>query len=175
LGKISPFKLIFCEKSPIFAGSIFISYKFFFKMNDVKILAFILIFCFRDESFQVIDYCARNLVQVSNPEDGPKQLPVRGGELQGRNLLLLTLLQNHENRTVEMVLSCAYESDRQRWLSAFAPPVQPENPEERVYEEWDCPQVQAVHAYTARQPDELSLEVADVVNVMRKLPDGEPQ
>ncbi|KAF4527013.1 hypothetical protein B566_EDAN001560 [Ephemera danica] len=125
-----------------------------------------------DESFQVLDYCARNLVQVSNPEDGPKQLPVRGGEVQGRNLLLLTLLQNHESRTVEMMLSCALESDRQRWLSAFAPPAQPENPEERVYEEWDCPQVQAVHAYTARQPDELSLEVADVVNVMRKLPDG---
>lgn len=51
------------------------------------------------------------------------------------------------------------------------PPVS-DNPDETVYEEWDCPQVTAVHPYVARQPDELSLEVADVVNVLRKITDG---
>jgi neuronal guanine nucleotide exchange factor len=70
-------------------------------------------------------------------------------------------------------LSCSLESDKQRWLAAFTPPAPPEdNPEERVYESWDCPQVQALHAYVGQQPDELSLDVADVVNVLRKLPDG---
>ncbi len=32
--------------------------------------------------------------------------------------------------------------------------------------------IQAVHPYVATQPDELSLEVADVVNVLRKMADG---
>jgi hypothetical protein len=30
----------------------------------------------------------------------------------------------------------------------------------------------AIHPYVATQPDELSLEVADVVNVLRKMADG---
>lgn len=54
----------------------------------------------------------------------------------------------------------------------MSPPVS-DNPDETVYEEWDCPQVMAVHPYVACQPDELSLEVADVVNVLRKTSDGE--
>ena len=32
--------------------------------------------------------------------------------------------------------------------------------------------LQAVHPYVATQPDELSLEVTDVVNVLRKMADG---
>jgi len=69
------------------------------------------------------------------------------------------------------VLSCSTESDRQSWLEAMSPPVS-DNPDETVYEEWDCPQVMAIHPFVACQPDELSLEVADVVNVLRKLSDG---
>ena len=37
----------------------------------------------------------------------------------------------------------------------------------------DCPQVQAIHQYTAEQPDELSLEESDVINVHRKMTDGQ--
>ena len=42
-----------------------------------------------------------------------------------------------------------------------------------MYETWDCPQVQAVHPYTAQQPDEITLHVGDVMKVLRKVPDGE--
>ncbi|XP_059485709.1 uncharacterized protein LOC132202666 [Neocloeon triangulifer] len=129
-----------------------------------------------EEGYQVLDYCARNMVEVVNPEDyaeGTISLPWRISDMSSKNMLLLTLLQNHEKKMNEMVLSCQLESDKQRWLAAFTTPqTSQENPEERVYESWDCPQVQAIHAYVAQQPDELSLEVADVVNVLRKLPDG---
>lgn len=37
---------------------------------------------------------------------------------------------------------------------------------------WDCPQVRSEHPYVAQQPDELSLDVGDVVNVLRKTKDG---
>jgi neuronal guanine nucleotide exchange factor len=56
-------------------------------------------------------------------------------------------------------------------LEAVSPRVS-DNPDETIFEEWDCPQVMAVHPYVARQPDELSLEVADVVKVLRKTSDG---
>lgn len=39
----------------------------------------------------------------------------------------------------------------------------------------DCPQVQAVTCYEATEPDELLLELSDVVNVFRKVSDdGNP-
>jgi neuronal guanine nucleotide exchange factor len=123
-----------------------------------------------DECYAVIDYCPRNLVQMTSTE-GMTNLPVKFTSDGGRNLVLLTMLQNHEKKTVEMVLSCSTESDRQRWLEAVSPPVS-DNPDETVYEEWDCPQVMAIHPYVACQPDELSLEVSDVVNVLRKMSDG---
>ena len=36
----------------------------------------------------------------------------------------------------------------------------------------DCPQVQAIQRYVSQQPDELSLEESDIVNVFRKVSDG---
>lgn len=36
----------------------------------------------------------------------------------------------------------------------------------------DCPQIQCVHPYVAQQPDELSLELADVLNILDKTDDG---
>ena len=36
----------------------------------------------------------------------------------------------------------------------------------------DCPQVQCVKAYVAQEPDELTLDESDVVNVFKKLDDG---
>lgn len=51
-------------------------------------------------------------------------------------------------------------------------PPESETPGEKLYEQWDCPQVIAKHAYENNEPDVLNLDVGDVVNVTRKLPDG---
>ncbi|KAK3912006.1 Ephexin-1 [Frankliniella fusca] len=129
-----------------------------------------------EDNYSVVDYCPRNLVQISSMEDLPQpqqlqlQPPLKGGA-GGRHLVLLTLLQNQENKTIEMVLSCGSESDRERWLAAVSPPKS-DNPNEQLYEIWDCPQVRSEHPYAAQQPDELSLDVGDVVNVLRKTKDG---
>ena len=37
----------------------------------------------------------------------------------------------------------------------------------------DCPQVQCVHPYVAQQPEELTLELADILNILDKTEDGE--
>ena len=37
----------------------------------------------------------------------------------------------------------------------------------------DCPQVQCVEKYIAQEPDELTLEESDVINVFKKMGDGE--
>lgn len=56
-------------------------------------------------------------------------------------------------------------------MQAVAPPTS-EVPGEAVYESWDCPQVVTVHSYTTVQPDELSLQKGDIINVLRKMTDG---
>lgn len=68
------------------------------------------------------------------------------------------------------ILACPSETERQRWLQATAPPTS-ENPYETLYEQWDCPQVVIKHSYQALEPDELTLDNGDVVNVLRKMKD----
>ena len=41
-----------------------------------------------------------------------------------------------------------------------------------LYISTDCPQVRCVKRYVAKEPDELTLELSDVVNVFKKLKDG---
>lgn len=55
---------------------------------------------FSDDSFVVIHYCYRSFIQVS-VHDTISSLPTK--DTQGRNLLFLTILENHEGKTVEMV------------------------------------------------------------------------
>ena len=83
----------------------------------------------------------------------------------------LTLLQNHENKTVEWLVAFGSEVERRRWFEAVTPQIS-ENPEEKIYEEWDCPLVEAVVPFRARESDELALEVGEKANVLRKLSDS---
>ena len=83
--------------------------------------------------------------------------------------LWLTLLQNHENRTVEMLLCFATETGRTRWVEAVTPcTASDDTGGERVYEQWDCPRVEVV-----RPHPELELSPGDTANVLRKTQDGD--
>ncbi|KAI5710426.1 hypothetical protein M8J75_008555 [Diaphorina citri] len=143
------------------------------KLNKTHFYAKLNLFLFTDllvitkkksnGSYSVIDYCTRAMMQMAAIEDSVPPT--------NKYLILLTILENHEQKTVEIVLSCDTESGRQRWLEATAPPAS-SNPEETLYEQWDCPQVAVNHTYTAQQPDELNLQPGDVINVLRKMSDG---
>ncbi|XP_022245411.1 ephexin-1-like isoform X1 [Limulus polyphemus] len=123
-----------------------------------------------EESYTVLDYCPRNMVQVMFLEQSfNTQLPFN--QESYKNVFQLIMLNNHEGKTMEMILSCSLNSERTRWMEAVTPSTS-ENLNEKIYEEWDCPQVQCIENYQAQQPDELSLEEADVVNVFRKMADG---
>ncbi|XP_059614105.1 uncharacterized protein LOC132260165 [Phlebotomus argentipes] len=123
-----------------------------------------------DENYLVFDHCPRSMLTVSSGDVIP-QLPTKDVALAGKHLILMTLLENHEGKTIELILSCQSETDRQRWLQATEPPSS-DNPDETLYEQWDCPQVIVRHEYQATQPDELSLDPGDIVNVTRKMADG---
>ncbi|CAN7985738.1 unnamed protein product [Ixodes hexagonus] len=122
-----------------------------------------------EDYFSVVDHCARSLVQTTSLGEG-MAVPARLPDCC-RHLFQMTILQNHAGRMVEMLLTAGSESDKTRWMDVLTPVVS-SDPEQRIYEEWDCPQVQCRHAYVPEQPDELALQESDVVNVFRKMADG---
>uniref|UniRef100_A0A4W3IEE0 Ephexin-1-like n=1 Tax=Callorhinchus milii TaxID=7868 RepID=A0A4W3IEE0_CALMI len=68
-------------------------------------------------------------------------------------------------------------TEKARWMEALTQKKSSENDNEaseyeKVYEDWDCPQVQCLEAYAAQQADELSLEPANLINVTHKTTDG---
>uniref|UniRef100_A0A8L8JWN4 Rho guanine nucleotide exchange factor 7 n=1 Tax=Heligmosomoides polygyrus TaxID=6339 RepID=A0A8L8JWN4_HELPZ len=127
-------------------------------------------------TYECKDYAARSYVDVQPVEIDNDRVPlcfqVALTSFATRpHLFLCVFMRNARGRQTELLLNAESETDRERWLSALRPPISA-NPEEKIYAEWDCPQAVAVHCYNKNQDDELSLEVGDVVNILRKMPDG---
>uniref|UniRef100_A0A1I8EBN9 Uncharacterized protein n=1 Tax=Wuchereria bancrofti TaxID=6293 RepID=A0A1I8EBN9_WUCBA len=117
------------------------------------------------------DYSARRFVdiepvEVNDPKSVTAHIP-----LKKPHLFICTLMHNAVGKQVELLLNADSETDRERWLSALRPPACT-NPEEKIYADWDCPQAVAVHRYSPSQEDELPLERGDLINILRKMPDG---
>lgn len=116
-----------------------------------------------DECYTVTDACKRNLLAL---ESASEETP-----FAGRNAMILTFLENYCGRHIEYILTCENNTERERWLEAVSPPKRG-LVGETLYESWDCPQVMAKYPYSPNQPDELSLQPGDVINVLRKMADG---
>lgn len=139
---------------------------------DNSALLEIILFFLSDESYLVVDYCPRNLVQMSELENSEGILPGGKALPEVNNFLAwLTLLQNNDNKTIEWLVAFNSECERRRWTEAVTPQTS-ENPEEKIYEEWDCPLVEAIKPFVARESDELALEQGEKANVLRKLSDS---
>ncbi|VDK80833.1 unnamed protein product [Litomosoides sigmodontis] len=120
------------------------------------------------------DYSARKFVDIEPVEiNDPKLLQSMTVHipLKKPHLFICTLMHNAVGKQVELLLNADSETDRERWLSALRPPACT-NPEEKIYADWDCPQAVAVHQYSPNQEDELPLEKGDLINILRKMPDG---
>merc|ERR1712223_465243 len=128
-----------------------------------------------DGSFLVVDYCPRNLVQMSTLLEDDK-LPY--GMANAKNIdlnqvVLFTMLQNHENKTIEWMLTFPTETEKNQWIELVTPnTTSPENPSEKIYEDWDCPLVEAVASIEAENSNELPMQKGDKANVLRKLSDS---
>ncbi|KAI1716135.1 rhoGEF domain-containing protein [Ditylenchus destructor] len=124
-------------------------------------------------TFVCKDYAPRRFIVIEPVEPHSHKVPAGAvSALPGKpHLFFCILMQNARGKQVELLLNAESESDRERWLSAMRPPTTA-NPDEKIYAEWDCPQAIAVHTYDASQEDELSLENGDLVNILRKMPDG---
>ncbi|XP_052438172.1 rho guanine nucleotide exchange factor 26 isoform X2 [Carassius gibelio] len=176
--KIKPFPLVsssrwmvkrgeltaFVEGNGIFSKKTSRQQVYFFLFNDVLIVT-------RkkgEESYTVIDYALRDQIYVGSCQAEDLNLSsVRGtaGMLTSRQNIANHLLQvrfrsNHSGNKVTMILGVELPNERARWISALGQ-INSNDKNNRM----NTMQVEVTRTYTARQPDELSLQVADVVLV----------
>ncbi|XP_065266942.1 rho guanine nucleotide exchange factor 26 [Emys orbicularis] len=144
---------------------------YFFLFNDVLIITKKK----SEESYNVTDYSLRDqlLVEQCDSEE-LNSSPVKNSStmLYSRqsstsHLFRLTVLSNHAGEKVEMLLGTETQSERARWITALG-----QNSDRRNADRTTLTQVEIVRTYTAKQSDELSLQVADVVLVYQKVNDG---
>ncbi|XP_037705511.1 ephexin-1 isoform X1 [Choloepus didactylus] len=114
------------------------------------------------DKYQVFDSAPRGLLRVEELEDQGQTLA---------NVFILRLLENADDREATYMLKASSQSEMKRWMTSLAPNRRTKfvSFTSRLL---DCPQVQCVRPYVAQQPDELTLELADVLNILDKTEDG---
>ncbi|XP_030631951.1 ephexin-1 [Chanos chanos] len=114
------------------------------------------------EKFQVQDSCSRSMLRTEDTEDQGQMLA---------SVFILHLLENQEERPVTYMLKTASMSDKLRWMSALTPNRRTRFLSASTHQQ-DSPQVQCIQSYSSQEPDELSIEMAEVLNVLEKTDDG---
>ncbi|XP_071398363.1 rho guanine nucleotide exchange factor 26-like [Centroberyx affinis] len=184
--KIKPFPLVsssrwmvkrgeltaFVEENGIFLKRTSRQQVYFFLFNDVLIVT-------RkksEDSYTVIDYALRDQIWVGpcQPED-LNLSPVRttasmlsSRQAGANHLFRLRFRSNHSGEKVPMILGVELMNERARWISALGQNIKDKKNQDRT----NAMQVEVTRTYTAKQPDELSLQVADVVLVSQTVEDG---
>uniref|UniRef100_A0A8D0YKZ1 Rho guanine nucleotide exchange factor 26 n=1 Tax=Sus scrofa TaxID=9823 RepID=A0A8D0YKZ1_PIG len=145
---------------------------YFFLFNDVLIITKKK----SEESYNVNDYSLRDQLLVEscdgeelNSSPGKNSSTMLYSRQNSANhLFTLTVLSNHANEKVEMLLGAETQSERARWITALGHSSGKQPPDRT-----SLTQVEIIRSFTAKQPDELSLQVADVVLIYQRVGDGE--
>ncbi|XP_029629519.1 ephexin-1 [Salmo trutta] len=114
------------------------------------------------EKFQVLDSCTRAMLRTEDMEDQGQMLA---------NVFNLRLLENQEERHVNYMLKTSSMSDKLRWICALTPNRRTRFMSTSAHQP-ASPQVQCIQSYSSQEPDELSIEMADVLNILERTDDG---
>ncbi|XP_077016945.1 rho guanine nucleotide exchange factor 26 isoform X2 [Tamandua tetradactyla] len=144
---------------------------YFFLFNDVLIITKKK----SEESYNVNDYSLRDQLLVEscdneelNSSPGKNSsMVLYSRQSSASHLFTLTVLSNHANEKVEMLLGAETQSERARWITALGR-GSGKPPPDRT----SLTQVEIIRSFTAKQPDELSLQVAEVVLIYQHVSDG---
>uniref|UniRef100_A0A3B5AQK3 Neuronal guanine nucleotide exchange factor n=1 Tax=Stegastes partitus TaxID=144197 RepID=A0A3B5AQK3_9TELE len=114
------------------------------------------------DKFQVLDSCTRAMLRTEDLEDQGQLLA---------NVFNLKLLENQEERPVSYMLKTSSMSDKLRWMCTLTPNRRTRFMSTSAHQP-DSPQVQCIQSYSSQEPDELSTEMADVLNLLERTDDG---
>ncbi|KAM4694632.1 rho guanine nucleotide exchange factor 26 isoform 1-T2 [Discoglossus pictus] len=182
--KIKPFPLVsssrwllkrgeltaYVEDTGIFSKRTTKQQVYFFLFNDVLIITKKK----SDDSYNVTDYSLRDQLLVEPYDNEEPSSPIKSSttilysrQSSANHLFTLTILSNYAGEEVEILLGAETLNDRARWITALVQRKDQEHTDRTT-----LTQVEITRTYTAKQPDELSLQVADVVLVYQKVNDG---
>ncbi|XP_032200345.1 rho guanine nucleotide exchange factor 26 isoform X2 [Mustela erminea] len=144
---------------------------YFFLFNDVLIITKKK----SEESYNVNDYSLRDQLLVEscdneelNSSPGKNSSTMLYSRQSSANhLFTLTILSNHASEKVEMLLGAETQSERARWITALG-----HSSGKQPLDRTSLTQVEIIRSFTAKQPDELSLQVADVALIYQRVSDG---
>ncbi|XP_067221424.1 ephexin-1 [Chanodichthys erythropterus] len=114
------------------------------------------------EKYQVLDSCSRSMLRTEDLEDQGQMLA---------SVFVLKLLENQEDREVSYMLKTESISDKLRWIYALTPNRRTRFLSTSAHQP-DSPQVQCIQSYSSQEPDELSVEMADVLHILECTDDG---
>lgn len=114
------------------------------------------------DKFQVLDSCTRAMLRTDDLEDQGQLLA---------NVFNLKLLENQEERTANYMLKTVSMGEKLRWMCALTPSRRTRFMSTSAHQS-DSPQVQCIQSYSSQEPDELSIEMADVLNLLERTDDG---
>ncbi|XP_059121395.1 rho guanine nucleotide exchange factor 26 [Peromyscus eremicus] len=183
--KIKPFPLVsssrwlvkrgeltaYVEDTVLFSKRMSKQQVYFFLFNDVLIITKKK----SEESYNVNDYSLRDQLLVescdneelnSSPGKNTSTM-LYSRQSSATHLFTLTVLSNHANEKVDMLLGAETQSERARWITALGQSSGKQPPDRTT-----LTQVEIIRSFTAKQPDELSLQVADVVLIYQRVGDG---
>ncbi|XP_038202912.1 rho guanine nucleotide exchange factor 26 [Arvicola amphibius] len=183
--KIKPFPLVsssrwlvkrgeliaYVEDTVLFSKRMSKQQVYFFLFNDVLIITKKK----SEESYNVTDYSLRDQLLVEscdseelNSSPGKTTSTILySRQSSATHLFTLTVLSNHANEKVDMLLGAETQSERARWITALGHSSGKQPPDRTT-----LTQVEITRSFTAKQPDELSLQVADVVLIYQRVGDG---
>ncbi|XP_072311486.1 ephexin-1 [Eucyclogobius newberryi] len=115
------------------------------------------------DKFQVLDSCTRAMLRTDDLEDQGQLLA---------NVFNLRLLENQEDREANYMLKTTSMSDKLRWMCALTPCRRTRFMSTSHVNQSDSPQVQCIQSYSSQESDELSIEMADVLNLLERTDDG---
>ncbi|XP_029911410.1 rho guanine nucleotide exchange factor 16 [Myripristis murdjan] len=118
-----------------------------------------------EESFVVMDYATLEKVEVEVGEEveGRTSPPAKGSANHHLSFRLL-MSRNSEGRPEQISLVAESRVDRARWISALTEHKQTSV----IINKEGLPQYEATKAYMPKDPDELGLQQAELVIVLRK-------
>lgn len=140
-------------------------------LRKQKLFKHIYLFLFNDlllvthktagDKYLVMDSAVRDVLRVEDQQDQGQQLA---------NIFTLRILGNQDQQEVSYVIKAASNGEKKRWMIALAP-FQREKYLPTTHQ-LDFSQVQCVYPYVSQEPDELSLDPADVLAVLDQSDDG---
>ncbi|XP_016414556.1 ephexin-1-like [Sinocyclocheilus rhinocerous] len=114
------------------------------------------------EKYQVLDSCSRSMLRTEDLEDQGQMLACA---------FVLKLLENQEDREVSYMLKTESISDKLRWIYTLTPNRRTRFLSTSTHQP-DSAQVQCIQSYSSQEPDELSVEMADVLHILECTDDG---